>query len=49
MMLEFREDAPVGALIFWSVALVIWVVIKIRSRYGRERDSSRKGTKGSPE
>ncbi|GEM_PF-997556 len=31
-MLEFREDAPFGMLIFWSIALVVWVVIKIRSR-----------------
>ena len=31
-MLEFREDAPFGMLIFWSIALVVWVVIKFRSR-----------------
>jgi len=31
-VLEFREDAPIGMLIFWSIALVVWVVIKFRSR-----------------
>lgn len=31
-MLEFREDAPIGMLIFWSIALVVWLVIKFRSR-----------------
>lgn len=31
-MLEFREDAPFGMLIFWSIALVVWLVIKFRSR-----------------
>ncbi len=41
-MLEFREDAPIGALIFWSIALVIWIVIKIRSRSGGKGDSSRR-------
>jgi hypothetical protein len=31
-VLEFREDAPIGMLIFWSIALVVWLVIKFRSR-----------------
>jgi hypothetical protein len=31
-VLEFREDAPIGMLIFWSIALVVWLVIKVRSR-----------------
>ena len=48
-MLEFREDAPLGALIFWSVALVIWIVIKIRSRRGKDKDPLRKGEKENPE
>ncbi len=53
-MLEFREDAPIGALIFWSIALVIWIVIKIRSRSAGKgdsfkRESSKKGKKESPE
>lgn len=31
-MLEFREDAPIGSLIFWSIALVVWLVVRFRSR-----------------
>lgn len=53
-MLEFREDAPMGALIFWSIALAVWIVIKIRSRSAGRGESSRgkpsrKGKKESPE
>ena len=38
-MLEFREDAPIGALIFWSVALVVWIVARITSRKKKHNDS----------
>jgi hypothetical protein len=48
-MLEFREDAPIGALIFWSVALVIWIVIRIRSRHQDRKDLFRKGKKENRE
>lgn len=48
-MLEFREDAPIGALIFWSVALVIWIVIRIRSRRQDRKDLFRKGKKENRE
>lgn len=30
-MLEFRPDAPIGHLVFWSVALVVWIIVRIRS------------------
>jgi len=31
-MLEFRHDAPISAIVFWGIALVVWIIIKIRSK-----------------
>ena len=31
-MFELRDDAYFGQLIFWSSALVIWLLIRLRSR-----------------
>lgn len=31
-MFEFRDDAPIGSLIFWSIALVVWIIVRIRSK-----------------
>ena len=28
-MLEFRPDAPIGQLLFWSTALVVWLVYRV--------------------
>lgn len=41
-MLEFREDAPIGMLIFWSIALVVWVVVKFRSKKTDIREELRR-------
>lgn len=38
-MLAFRDDAPIGSLIFWSAALVVWIVVRIRARKKKPNDS----------
>lgn len=48
-MLEFREDAPIGMLIFWSVALVVWLVIKFRSKKTDVREELRRKSRENSE
>lgn len=48
-MLEFREDAPIGSLIFWSIALVVWIVIRIRSKRADKKQDLKKGHRENSE
>jgi len=48
-VLEFREDAPIGSLIFWSIALVVWIIIRIRSKKGDIKEELKKEKRGNSE
>jgi hypothetical protein len=48
-MLEFREDAPIGMLIFWSVALVVWLFIKFRSKKADVKEELRQKSRENSE
>ena len=48
-MFEFRNDAPIGSLIFWSIALVVWIVVRIRSKKGDVKEELKKMRKENSE
>jgi len=48
-VLEFREDAPLGMLIFWSIALVVWLVVKYRSRKTDVKEELKRKNRGNSE
>ena len=37
-MIELRPDAPLAQLAFWSVMLVVWLVVRFRARKKRSSD-----------